>query len=193
MGLDRVQVSGRRRAAAKPIPDFNEPGHDPYARNLTHKDIRRIVKGMELVRETLGPDADFAMEAHWRYDTTDVIRLARALEPVNPMWLEDPVPPDNIEAMARVTQSVNIPDLHRRESLRTAGLPQADRAAGVLRRAHRHSEIGRPAGIEADLRFGGPVLHLDRLPQSGEPGRHHRVRATRRPSMREFRIHELAN
>src|SRR5216684_228523 len=87
----------------KADPGFKEPGHDPYARNLTHRDYRRIVKGMETVRETLGPDADFAVECHWRYDTQDVIRLARELEPVKPMWLEDPVPPDNIEAMARVT------------------------------------------------------------------------------------------
>ena len=50
-------------------PEFKEPGHDPYARNLTHKDYRRIVQGMETVRETLGQDADFAIECHWRYDT----------------------------------------------------------------------------------------------------------------------------
>src|SRR5262249_44275771 len=93
----------------KADPEFKETGHDPYARNLTHKDIRRIVKGMELVREILGPDADFAVEAHWRYDADDVIRLARALEPVKPMWLEDPVPPENAEVMARVTHAVNIP------------------------------------------------------------------------------------
>jgi L-alanine-DL-glutamate epimerase-like enolase superfamily enzyme len=30
---------------------------------------------MQTVRETLGPDADFAIECHWRYDTQDVIRL----------------------------------------------------------------------------------------------------------------------
>src|SRR5947209_4023065 len=93
----------------KADPQFREPGHDPYARNLTHKDYRRIVKGMETVRETLGPDADFAVECHWRYDTQDVIRLGRELEHVRPMWLEDPVPPDNIEAMALVTHSIPIP------------------------------------------------------------------------------------
>src|SRR5579863_6333462 len=38
---------------------FSEPGHDPYARNLTNKDIRRIVTAMETVREELGPDIDF--------------------------------------------------------------------------------------------------------------------------------------
>src|SRR6195256_6413788 len=42
----------------KADPQFKEPGHDPYARNLTSKDYRRIVKGMDTVRETLGPDAD---------------------------------------------------------------------------------------------------------------------------------------
>src|SRR5882724_7065887 len=50
----------------KADPKFQEPGHDPYARNLTHRDIRRIVKGMEIVRDELGPDGDFAVEAHWR-------------------------------------------------------------------------------------------------------------------------------
>src|SRR5712691_3811200 len=45
----------------KADPEFKEPGHDPYARNLTHKDYRRIVKGIETVRETLGPDGDFAV------------------------------------------------------------------------------------------------------------------------------------
>ena len=55
----------------KSDPEFKLPGHDPYGRGLTHKDYRQIVKGMETVRETLGPDGDFAIECHWRYDTQD--------------------------------------------------------------------------------------------------------------------------
>src|SRR5260370_9314310 len=90
-------------------PELKEPGHDPYARNLTHKDHRRIVTAMETVRETLGPDADFAVECHWRYDTQDVISLGKELEPRQPMWLEDPVPPDNIEAMQRSTTPITTP------------------------------------------------------------------------------------
>jgi L-alanine-DL-glutamate epimerase-like enolase superfamily enzyme len=90
-------------------PEFREAGHDPFARNLTAKDIRRIVKGMETVREELGPDVDFAIECHWRYDVRDVITLAKALEHVKPMWLEDPVPPDNPDAMARVSRAIDVP------------------------------------------------------------------------------------
>src|SRR5204862_2766372 len=50
-------------------PRFAEVGHDPYGRGLTQKDYRRIVKAMETVRETLGPDGAFAIECHGRYDT----------------------------------------------------------------------------------------------------------------------------
>jgi L-alanine-DL-glutamate epimerase-like enolase superfamily enzyme len=90
-------------------PDYKEPGHDPYLRNLTRQDIGRISKIMEAVREELGPGPDMAIECHWRYDTRDVIDLAKALEPVKPMWLEDPVPPDNPETMAYVRRQSPVP------------------------------------------------------------------------------------
>jgi L-alanine-DL-glutamate epimerase-like enolase superfamily enzyme len=60
-------------------PQYREPGHDPYSRNLTAKDIRRIVKAMDTVREELGPDTDFAIECHWRYDVRDVFDDSGAL------------------------------------------------------------------------------------------------------------------
>src|SRR6476661_4927737 len=125
-------------------PQFREPGHDPYARNLTHKDHGRIVKAMQTVRETLGPDADFAVECHWKYDTQDVIRLGRELEDVKPMWLEDPVPPDNIEAMARVTHAINIPvctgeNLYGRQGFRK--LIEMQATSGV------HIDIPKSGGL----------------------------------------------
>ena len=64
---------------------------------------------MEIVREELGPDGDFAMDLHWHYDARDAISLAKALEHVNPMWLEDPVPPENPEAMAYVRRESPVP------------------------------------------------------------------------------------
>ncbi len=144
-------------------PRFAEPGHDQYGRALTHKDYRRIVKAMETVRETLGPDGDFAIECHWRYDTQDVIRLGRELEPVRPMWLEDPVPPDNIEASAAGAARDQRAGLHGpRISYGRQGFRKVGGEAGVRGRAHRHTEIGRTARVEEDLRPRGHVLHLDR-------------------------------
>lgn len=90
-------------------PRNEEPGHDPYTRALTLKDLRRIGTAMETVRDELGPDIDFGVEAHWRYDVRDAIQMANVIEPAQPMWLEDPVPPGNPDAMAHVTRAVNVP------------------------------------------------------------------------------------
>ncbi len=172
-------------------PEYKEPGHDPYARNLTHKDYRRIVQGMQTVRETLGADADFAIECHWRYDTQDVIQLARQLEPVQPMWLEDPVPPDNIEAMARVTHSIPIPvctgeNLYGRQGFRR--LIEMQACSGV------HIDVPKSGGLSeskkisdlADLYYIWTACHNPASPV-GTIASCHAASA-----MREFRIHELA-
>jgi gluconate/galactonate dehydratase len=175
----------------KADPEFKEPGHDPYSRGLTHADIRRIVKGMETVRETLGPDADFAVEAHWHYDTGDVIRLARALEPVKPMWLEDPVPPDNAEAMAYVRKSVNVPictgeNLYGRQGFRKLIELQACDAvhidvpkSGGLLESKRISDL-------AEMYYIWTACHNPASPVGTIASAHSAA------AMRNFRIHELA-
>ena len=175
----------------KADPQYKEPGHDPYGRILTNKDYRRIVKGMETVRETLGPDIDFAIECHWRYDTQDVIRLGRELEPVKPMWLEDPVPPDNIEAMARVTHSIPIPvctgeNLYGRQGFRK--LIEMQACSGV------HIDIPKSGGLleskkisdHADLYYIWTAAHNPASPVGSIASCH------AASAMRDFRIHELA-
>jgi L-alanine-DL-glutamate epimerase-like enolase superfamily enzyme len=172
-------------------PEFKEPGHDPYARNLTQADIRRIVRGMETVRETLGPEVDFAVEAHWRYDTGDVIRLGRALEPVKPMWLEDPVPPDNAEAMAYVRRSINVPictgeNLYGRQGFRKLIELQACDAvhidvpkSGGLLESKRISDL-------AEMYYIWTACHNPASPVGTIASAH------AASAMRNFRIHELA-
>ena len=172
-------------------PDFREPGHDPYLRNLTTRDIRRIVTGMTAVREELGPDADFAIECHWRYDARDVIQLARALEPLNPMWLEDPVPPGNPKVMARVTQAVNVPvctgeNLYGRDQFRDLIELQAcdivhidvPKSGGLLE-SKRISDM-------ADAYYIATAAHNPASPLGTIASAH------AASSMRNFRIHELA-
>lgn len=172
-------------------PEFKEPGHDPYIRNLTIKDVRRIVAGMTAVREELGPDTDFAIECHWRYDTRDVIQLARALEPLNPMWLEDPVPPGNPKAMARVTQAVNVPvctgeNLYGRDQFRELIELQA---CDIV-----HIDIPKSGGLLESKRISdmaesyyiATAAHNPASPLGTIASAHAAA------SMRDFRVHELA-
>ena len=173
-------------------PQFREVGHDPYGRGLTNRDYRRIVKGMETVREALGPDGDFGVECHWRYDTSDVIRMARELEPVRPMFLEDPVPPENVEAMARVTHAINIPvltgeNLYGRHGFRK--LVETQATSGI------HIDIPKSGGLleskkiadHAEMYSIWMAAHNPASP-IGTIASCHACAA-----IREFRIHELAN
>jgi len=82
---------------------------DRYSRTLPNKAIRRMVEMVGAVSEVLGPDVDLALDCHWSYNVTDAIRLAQALEPFPLLWLEDPTPPDNADAMARVTAATRTP------------------------------------------------------------------------------------
>jgi L-alanine-DL-glutamate epimerase-like enolase superfamily enzyme len=102
----KFQGDGIQRALD---PEYHQPGHDRYLRNLKTSDIRNVVHFMEIVREQLGPDGEFAVEMHWRYDVRDAIQLAKALEKVNPMWIEDPVPPENPDTMALVRRESPVP------------------------------------------------------------------------------------
>ncbi len=82
---------------------------DSYNRTLTNKAIRRMVEVVEAVTEVLGPDVELALDCHWSYNVTDAIRLATALEPFHLLWLEDPIPPENAEAMAQVCAATRTP------------------------------------------------------------------------------------
>jgi len=94
---------------ARSIRNMRSPADDPYTRHLTAGDIRHIVRLTEVVREKLGPDGEFAIDVHWRFDTRDAIELTKALEKVRPMWLEDPVPPENPNGMAFVGRQSPVP------------------------------------------------------------------------------------
>ena len=75
------------------------------------------------VREAVGDGVDICIDCHGLYNVRDAALLAGCLKPFNLMFLEDPVPPENIEAMGKVTASTSIPIctgelVHRREGFR---------------------------------------------------------------------------
>jgi len=96
---------------AKYDPQFREPGHEPNSRHLTRKDLERIGKGFANLREALGDDIDIAVHCHWEFDWIDALELARAVAPIKPMWLEDPMPPDFSESWTKLTAASPVPIL----------------------------------------------------------------------------------
>ena len=61
------------------------------------------------LREAVGNKADLLFGTHGQMTAAGAIRLARRLEPYDPLWLEEPLPPDAPEEMAKVARATSIP------------------------------------------------------------------------------------
>src|SRR3990167_5437004 len=79
-------------------------GHEPAM-----SDISRSVEFCKKIREAVGDKADLLFGTHGQFTTPGAIRLGRELEPYNPLWYEEPIPPDNILEFAEVARQVRIP------------------------------------------------------------------------------------
>ena len=75
----------------------------------SNAEIDRMVKEVAFVRETLSPRVDLAVDMHGRYDATTAKRVARELERFRLLWLEEPVPPENIDVMRDIRESTVTP------------------------------------------------------------------------------------
>ena len=87
-------------------------GYDPEKRfglTLSIPQIEDVVHLVSDMRDALGMDFGLMVECHGRYDTETGIQLAKALEPFRPMWIEEPVPSDNVEAMAKIREASRVP------------------------------------------------------------------------------------
>jgi L-alanine-DL-glutamate epimerase-like enolase superfamily enzyme len=69
----------------------------------------RMVKLVEMVTTAAGRDVAVAADVHTRLDVSSAIRLARDLEQFHLLWLEEPVPPENIDAMREVKRATTTP------------------------------------------------------------------------------------
>lgn len=88
-------------------------GEGTAAGNLGHSisndDLRKGLGIVEDIRRAVGDKIDIAIEGHARWDLPTAIRIARALEPFDIMWLEEVMPPDNPEAYVRLKAATSVP------------------------------------------------------------------------------------
>jgi len=80
-----------------------------FVEQLTPKIIEEAVEWISVLREALGSDYELLVEAHARFDVPTAIRIARALEPLNPFWFEEPVPPESYDALRQVREKTSLP------------------------------------------------------------------------------------
>src|SRR6266545_2967345 len=91
-----------RRAVARGYQALKLDPFGAGTAELSPEERRRAVALVEAVRDAIGPDAELLVEMHGRFTPATAISIARELEPFNPSWIEEPVPPDNLKALAKV-------------------------------------------------------------------------------------------
>jgi galactonate dehydratase len=85
---------------------------DPFgaaSAELPAADRRRAEAIVAGVRDAVGPDVQILVEMHGRFTPATAVRVAAILEPYDPEWIEEPVPPENAAALARVRNATRIP------------------------------------------------------------------------------------
>jgi galactonate dehydratase len=97
-------------AAKIDIDDANDPARmDRVNWTASNGEIEHMVAKIGFTRELYPKNYDLAVDMHARYDATTGKRVAKEVEPFKLMWLEEPVPAENIDAMREVRASTSTP------------------------------------------------------------------------------------
>ena len=115
-------------------------GHQPRL-----DDIERSVTFVRTIREAVGGRADLLVGTHGQFTAGGAVRFAQHIAPYDPLWFEEPVPPDDVQAMAKVAAQSPVPiatgerlttkyEFARVLEARAAAIVQPDlgRAGGLL-------------------------------------------------------------
>lgn len=82
-----------------------------YANTLTGEQVRNMGRAFMNAREAVGPEIDIAVHGHNELDTPSSIAVAKAVEPADPLFLEDPLNVHHHEGWAALKRSTRIPIL----------------------------------------------------------------------------------
>lgn len=75
----------------------------------TNATIKRAVKAMEMLRENLGPELDIAVDFHAKTSPSVASIIVKEVEPLNLLFIEEPCPPENVRAMAKIARRSTTP------------------------------------------------------------------------------------
>lgn len=92
------------------LDQANDPNkYDNYNWTASPAEIQRMYGQMAAAREAVGPNIDICADMHGRYDAITGEKVAKILEPLNMMWLEEPIPAENTDAYKKITESTSTP------------------------------------------------------------------------------------
>ena len=126
---------------------------DPFGKSymqISSADLSNALECVAAVREAVGDKVDLMIEGHGRFDVPTGIKIAKELEPFKPMWFEEPVPPDNLDALKAVRDKS----------------PVAISAGERLYTRHDYNELFRMRAcdyIQPDVSHAGGIMELKKI------------------------------
>jgi galactonate dehydratase len=92
------------------VDDAADPARfDRVNWTANNAEIDHMIDKVRFMRESLPSNIELAVDMHARYDLPTAKRVAKEMEPFRLVWLEEPVPPENIDAMKNVRDSTHTP------------------------------------------------------------------------------------
>ncbi len=101
-----LEVVAEGYGAVKFDVDYVSPGkYDTYNWTASAKEMTHIINLIRATREAVGYEIDLAIDCHGHLDLPSAITLAKAIEGLRLMWLEEPVPAENLDMLAEVKRA----------------------------------------------------------------------------------------
>jgi galactonate dehydratase len=101
-----------QKAAAAVRRGFKALKWDPFGKsymNISHQELDVALRCIGAVRDGVGPDVDIIIEGHGRFNVSSAVQIAREIASFKPLWFEEPIPPDNLDALVEVRQKSPVP------------------------------------------------------------------------------------
>lgn len=106
----RTAVDKGYTAVKFDLDEANDPArYDRVNWTASLGEIERMYNSMAAVRKEIGPHIDICCDMHARYDAPTGRKVAKVMEPLNLMWLEEPVPADNVDQYKFISQETTTP------------------------------------------------------------------------------------
>jgi len=133
-----------------------DPIPGPWRTHVDRSVEEAAVENVRAVREAVGPDVEILIEMHRRLAPMHAERIARGIEPFDPFWFEEPVLAENLDALASLRGSVDLPVVTGEEL--------------YTKREFREAfEAGAADIINPDVCNTGGILELAEIAAMAEP------------------------
>lgn len=88
---------------------FDEFAERTHGQQISDHDVRDGVARVAAIREAVGDEMEIAVEGHGLWNLPSAVRIAKALEPLRPIWLEDLIWPDDVDALCDLRRATTVP------------------------------------------------------------------------------------